>query len=561
MADSPAPRTGGQVLIDALKIHGVDTVFCVPGESYLAALDALAGAGNQIRTITCRQEGGAAYMAEAYGKLTGKPGVVMVTRGPGACNASVGVHTGFQDSTPMLVLIGQVARDTEYREAFQEIDYHTFYAPLCKWVAQVESARRLPELVSQAFHRACSGRTGPVALSLPEDMLTETVTVADTGAYQRVQPGVQQGAMDRVRTLLAAAQRPLVIAGGGGWSQAACEDLRRFVEANNLPTGAAFRNQDRLDNLHANYIGPFGVGASPAIGKLIGEADLVIAIGARLGEATTQGYTLLTPPCARQKLVHVYPDPSEPGRVYQADVPICASVESFLREAAAMSPVDHSGWGEWSSRARAAYLEDLKPTPGLPGDLDMAAVMAHLRACLPANAILTTDAGNFSTWMHRFYQYQSFPSQLGPTNGSMGYGVPAAITARLVHPDRPVVGFVGDGGMLMTGQEIATAVHHNIDPVILVINNNMYGTIRMHQERDYPDHVHATSLSNPDFATWAQSFGAHGECVTRTEEFAPAFERASSAGKVAVIELRIDPDVISTRTTLSAVREHALQHG
>jgi acetolactate synthase-1/2/3 large subunit len=561
MADSPAPRTGGQVLIDALKIHGVDTVFCVPGESYLAALDALAGAGNQIRTITCRQEGGAAYMAEAYGKLTGKPGVVMVTRGPGACNASVGVHTGFQDSTPMLVLIGQVARDTEYREAFQEIDYHTFYAPLCKWVAQVESARRLPELVSQAFHRACSGRTGPVALSLPEDMLTETVTVADTGAYQRVQPGVQQGAMDRVRTLLAAAQRPLVIAGGGGWSQAACEDLRRFVEANNLPTGAAFRNQDRLDNHHANYIGPFGVGASPAIGKLIGEADLVIAIGARLGEATTQGYTLLTPPCARQKLVHVYPDPSEPGRVYQADVPICASVESFLREAAAMTPVDHSGWGEWSSRARAAYLDDLKPTPGLPGDLDMAAVMAHLRACLPANAILTTDAGNFSTWMHRFYQYQSFPSQLGPTNGSMGYGVPAAITARLVHPDRPVVGFVGDGGMLMTGQEIATAVHHNIDPLILVINNNMYGTIRMHQERDYPDHVHATSLSNPDFATWAQSFGAHGECVTRTEEFAPAFERASSAGKVAVIELRIDPDVISTRTTLSAVREHALQHG
>jgi len=559
MTDSPAPRTGGQVLIDALKIHGVDTVFCVPGESYLAALDALAGAGNQIRTITCRQEGGAAYMAEAYGKLTGKPGVVMVTRGPGACNASVGVHTGFQDSTPMLVLIGQVARDTEYREAFQEIDYHTFYAPLCKWVAQVESARRLPELVSQAFHRACSGRTGPVALSLPEDMLTETVTVADTRAYQRVQPGVEQGAMDRVRTLLAAAQRPLVIAGGGGWSQAACADLRRFVEANNLPTGAAFRNQDRLDNHHANYIGPFGVGASPAIGKLIGEADLVIAIGARLGEATTQGYTLLTPPCARQKLVHVHPDPSEPGRVYQADVPICASVECFLREAAAMTPVDHGGWGEWSSRARAAYLDDLEPTPGLPGDLDMAAVMAHLRACLPANAILTTDAGNFSTWMHRFYQYQSFPSQLGPTNGSMGYGVPAAITARLVHPDRPVVGFVGDGGMLMTGQEIATAVHHNIDPVILVINNNMYGTIRMHQERDYPDHVHATSLSNPDFATWAQSFGAHGECVTRTEEFAPAFERALNAGKVAVIELRIDPDVISTRTTLSAVRERALR--
>jgi acetolactate synthase-1/2/3 large subunit len=555
MSQSPDPRTGGQVLIDALKIHGVDTVFCVPGESYLAALDALAGAGNTIRTITCRHEGGAAYMAEAYGKLTGKPGVVMVTRGPGACHASVGVHTGFQDSTPMLVLIGQVARDCEYREAFQEIDYHTFYAPLCKWVAQIESAERIPELVSQAMHRACSGRAGPVALALPEDMLTDKVSVADVATYQRVQPGVEAGAIDRMRTLLAKAQRPLVIAGGGGWSKSACHDLRRFAEANNLPTGAAFRNQDRLDNHHDNYIGPFGVGASPDIGALIRQADLVIAIGARLGEATSPGYTLLTPPRSHQQLVHVHPDSSEPGRVYQADVAICASVENFLHDAAAMAPVDHTAWDKWTTDARAAYLEDLKPTPGLPGDLDMGAVMAHLRECLPADAILTTDAGNFSTWMHRHYQYTDFPTQLGPTNGSMGYGVPAAIAARIVHPDRPVVAFVGDGGMLMTGQEIATALHHGIDPGILVINNNMYGTIRMHQERDYPERVHGTSLSNPDFAEWARSFGAHGERVTRTEEFAPAFERASKAGKVAVIELCIDPDVISTRTTLSAVRE------
>ena len=557
MTASPAPRTGGQILIDALRIHGIDTVFCVPGESYLAALDALTGAADGIRTITCRHEGGAAYMAEAYGKLTGKPGVVMVTRGPGACNASVGVHTGFQDSTPMLVLIGQVARDCEYREAFQEIDYHTFYAPLCKWVAQVESAERLPELVSQALHRACSGRPGPVTLALPEDMLTDTVRVADTAAYQRVQPGVATGAIDSMRALLASAKRPLVIAGGGGWSETACADLRRFVETNNLPTGAAFRNQDRLDNHHANYIGPFGVGASAAIRKLIGEADLIIAVGARLGEATTQGYTLLVPPRTHQQLVHVHPDPSEPGRVYQTDVPICASVENFLREAAAMTPVDHSAWTTWSADARAAYLEDLKPTEGLPGDLDMNAVMTHLRECLPANAILTTDAGNFSTWMHRHYQYVDYPTQLGPTNGSMGYGVPAAIAARLLHPDRPVVAFVGDGGMLMTGQEIATALHHGIDPVILVINNNMYGTIRMHQERDYPERVHATSLSNPNFADWAKSFGAHGERVTRTEEFAPAFDRASKAGKAAVIELCIDPELISTRTTLSAVREKA----
>ncbi len=554
---TPAPRTGGQVLIDALEIHGVDTVFCVPGESYLAALDALAGAGNTIRTITCRQEGGAAYMAEAYGKLTGRPGVVMVTRGPGACNASVGVHTGFQDSTPMLVLIGQVARGHEYREAFQEIDYHTFYAPLCKWVAQVESPERVPELVSQAMHRACSGRPGPVALALPEDMLTESTRVADAGPYQRVQPGVAPGAIDAMRALLETAQRPLVIAGGGGWSEQACADLRRFVEANNLPTGVAFRNQDRLDNHSGNYIGPLGVGASPAMGALVREADLIIAIGARLGEASTQGYTLLTPPRSAQKLVHVHPDPSEPGRVYQADVPICACVEHFLRDAVAMPAVDHAVWDAWSTEARAAYLDDLKPTGGLPGDLDMGAVMAHLRECLPPEAILTTDAGNFSTWMHRHYQYTRYPTQLGPTNGSMGYGVPAAVAARLVHPDRPAIAFVGDGGMLMTGQEIATALHHGVDPVILVINNNMYGTIRMHQERDYPHRVHATSLTNPDFAAWAKSFGAHGERVTRTDEFAPAFERSLNAGKAAVIELCIDPDVISTRTTLSAIRSKA----
>jgi acetolactate synthase-1/2/3 large subunit len=554
MTDSPAPRSGGQVLIDALKIHGVDTVFCVPGESYLAALDALAGAANGIRTITCRQEGGAAYMAEAYGKLTGKPGVVMVTRGPGACNASVGVHTGFQDSTPMLVLIGQVDRGHEYREAFQEIDYHTFYAPLCKWVAQVEVPERVPELVSQAMHRACSGRPGPVALALPEDMLRETARVADTAAYARVQPGVAPGAIDAMEKLLRSAQRPLVIAGGGGWSARACEDLRRFVEANNLPTGAAFRNQDRLDNHHDCYVGPLGVGSSPEIGAFIRDSDLIIAIGARLGEATTQGYTLLVPPRTGQRLVHVHPDPSELGRVYQADLPICASVENFLRDAAAMPPVDLAAWDRWRTDARAAYVEDLKPTPGLPGDVDMAAVMAHLGERLPADAILTTDAGNFSTWMHRHYQYSGYPTQLGPANGSMGYGVPAAVTARLVHPDRPAIAFVGDGGMLMTGQEIATAIHYGIDPIILVINNNMYGTIRMHQERDYPDRVHGTSLSNPDFAAWARTFGAHGERVTRTEQFADAFERSLQAGKVAVIELLIDPDVISTRTTLSAVR-------
>jgi acetolactate synthase-1/2/3 large subunit len=553
-----APRTGGQVLVDALKIHGVETVFCVPGESYLAVLDALSEAGDDIRTIACRQEGGAAYMAEAYGKMTGTPGVVMVTRGPGACNASIAVHTGFQDSTPMVVLIGQVSRDHEYREAFQEIDYGQFYAPITKWVAQVDAAERLPELVSQAFHRACSGRPGPVALALPEDMLRDTVSVADTGGFRHVQPGVEPGALGRMRDMLAHAERPLVILGGGGWTLAAWQKIRKFVEDNNLPTGAAFRCQDRLDNTHPNYVGDVGLGFSAKLAKRILDADLIIAVGVRLGEMTTQGYTLLEAPCPKQRLVHVHPDPSELGRVYQATLPICASVENFARAATEMDPVDSSSWREWAAEARAEYLEYQEPTSGLPGDLDMATVMAHLRERLPANAILTTDAGNFSTWMHRHYQYRRFPTQLGPVNGAMGYGVPAAIAARLVYPDRPAVAFCGDGGMLMTGQEIATAVHYGIDPVVLVINNNMYGTIRMHQERDYPGRAHATSLSNPDFATWAESFGAHGELVTRTDEFAPAFERALDTDKPSVIELRIDPEVINTRTTLTAVREGAL---
>ena len=557
MTDSNGPRSGGQILVDALVTHGVDTVFCVPGESYLDALDALGQASNRIRTITCRQEGGAAYMAEAYGKLTGRPGVVMVTRGPGACNASIGVHTGFQDSTPMLVLIGQVDRGHEYREAFQEIDYRKFYAPLTKWVAQADSAARLPELVSSAMHRACAGRPGPVALALPEDMLRDRVEVADTGPYQRIEPGVAPDVMDRLRALLERAERPLVILGGGGWNEAACDGVRAFAEANRLPVGCAFRSQDRFDNDHPCYAGDVGLGFSPKLAKRIKESDLILAIGIRLGEMTTQGYSLLVPPCPTQPLVHVHPDPNELGSVYQATLPVCASVGNFARAAAGMKPVDASKWKQWTAQARADYEEYQQPTPGLPGELDMAKVMAHLQDRLPPEGILTTDAGNFSTWMHRHYRYRRFPSQLGPTNGSMGYGVPAAIAAKLVFPDRPAVAFVGDGGMLMTGQEIATAVHHGIDPVILVINNNMYGTIRMHQERDYPGHAFATALTNPDFASWAETFGAHGEKVTKTGEFPDALERALGAGRPAVIELRINPDVINTRTTLSAVRAEA----
>ena len=547
-------RTGGRVLIDALRIHGIDTVFCVPGESYLAVLDALYDARDAIATITCRHEGGAANMAEAYGKLTGRPGIVMVTRGPGACHAAIGLHNAAQDSTPMVLFIGQVERGHSDREAFQEIEYRRFLEPLCKWVVQIDDPARIPELVSQAFHRACSGRPGPVAVALPEDMLVEETDVADAGPYTAVSPGVPGDALPALLALLADARRPLVIAGGGGWSAQASEDLGRFVEANALTTAASFRCQDRLDNTHPCYAGDLGLGIDPKLAERVRDADLLLVIGARLGEMTTRGYRLVVPPCPRQKVVHVHPDPGELGRVYQPTLAVCAGSAEFLRAAAAMPPVDSGPWRESTARAHDEYLESVEPTSGLPGPVEMGEVMAYLRERLPSEAILTTDAGNFSAWMHRHYVYRTFPSQIGPTSGAMGYGIPSAIAARHVYPDRPVVAFCGDGGALMTGQEIATAVHHGIDPVILVVNNSMYGTIRMHQEREYPDRTIATGLTNPDFVAWAESFGAFAVRVERTEEFPSAFESALDAGRVALVELCIDPELITTRATLSQIR-------
>ena len=547
-------RTGGRVLIDALRIHGVDTVFCVPGESFLAALDALHDARGAIATITCRHEGGAANMAEAYGKLTGRPGVVMVTRGPGACHATIGLHNAAQDSTPMVMFIGQVERGHSDREAFQEIEYRRFLEPLCKWVVQIDDPARVPELVSQAFHRACSGRPGPVAVALPEDMLVERTTVEDAGRYAAVSPGVANDALPVLRELLAGARRPLVVVGGGGWTAKASADLARFVEANALTTAASFRCQDRLDNTHPCYAGDLGLGIDPKLAERVRDADLLLAIGARLGEMTTRGYRLVVPPRPNQTLVHVHPDPDELGRVYQPTLAICAGSAEFLRAAAAMPPVDAGAWRDSTARAHQEYLESVEPTSGLPGRLEMGKVMAYLRERLPPEAILTTDAGNFSAWMHRHYVYRTFPSQVGPTSGAMGYGIPAAIAARYLYPDRPAVAFCGDGGALMTGQEIATAMHHGIDPVILVVNNAMYGTIRMHQEREYPGRVIGTTLTNPDFVTWAESFGAFAVRVERTEEFPGALEAAMSAGRAAVIELRIDPELITTRATLSQIR-------
>ncbi len=549
-------RSGGQVLVDALCIHGVDTVFCVPGESFLPVLDALYDCP-EIRTISCRHESGAANMAEAYGKLTGKPGVVLVTRGPGACQASVGIHTAQQDSTPLLVLIGQVDRDTRHREAFQEIDYRAFFGPLCKWVVEINQTKRVPELMSQAFHRCSNGRPGPVAVSLPEDLLIEKIDVSDTNPWQRVESAPSQHAIQNLWGLLNEAKRPLMILGGPGWTPQICANIQRFAEQACLPVLSSYRCQDRFDNYHALYAGELGATTAPNLKQRIKDADLIISLGSRLGELTTQGYTLIAPPNPVQKLIHIYPSTDELGRVYQADLAICASVGEFAQAVANPPSLKTEQRQQWAESAHSDYVVQLEQWPHCTGDLDMAAVIAHLRDVLPDEAILTTDAGNFAGWAQRFYQFRHYPTQLGPTSGAMGYGVPAAITARLLNPQTPVIGFVGDGGALMTGQEIATAVHYGIDPVIIIVNNNMYGTIRMHQERDYPGRIHSTDLTNPEFAIWAKSFGAYGELVTETEAFPQAFQSARDAGRIAVLELRIDAEAISARTTLSALRENA----
>ena len=552
-----AARSGGQLLVDALKVHGADTVFCVPGESYLAALDAFHD-HRDIRLIVCRQEGGAANMAEAYGKLTGRPGIVFVTRGPGATNASIGVHTGMQDSTPMILFIGQVGSDTVEREGFQEIDFRRMYGQMSKWVASIDRADRVPELVSRAFHTAVAGRPGPVVLALPEDMLTETAAVADTHPYQRIAAHPGADAIARLRTMLARATRPLVILGGNGWSRAACEDMQAFIVANDLPAAAAFRRQDLLDNRDSHYVGDISVGMNPALQARVRDADLLIAIGPRLGEFTTNGYTLIELPCPKQSLVHVHAGAEELGRVYQAELPINAGMPEFAAAVKALDPVDSSAWKSWVAAARADYERWQEPT-AMPGELNLAEVMMTLRKRMPPETIVTNDAGNFAIWVHRFYRYTGFRTQLAPTSGAMGYGVPSAVAAKLVHPDRPVVCFVGDGGFGMTGQELATAVQYDAPIILCVVNNGMYGTIRMHQEREYPGRLSGTQLTNPDFVALAQAYGAHGERVTRTADFAPALERALAARKAAVLELAIDPDASTPRTTLSGIRAEALK--
>ena len=553
-------RSGGQILVDQLKIHGVDHAFCVPGESYLAVLDAMRDARNQIRLITCRQEGGAAFMAEAYGKLTGRPGICFVTRGPGATNASIGVHTALQDSSPMILFIGQVARDQVEREAFQEVDFRRMFGPLAKWVAQIDDAARIPELVSQAFHRAVGGRPGPVVIALPEDMLTDHAEAEDVAPYKIVQPYPGVADLEAMRGLLSHARQPLMILGGGGWTAAAVDNIRLFAEANHLPVGTSFRCQDLFDNAHPNYAGHVGIGVDPALGERVKKADLLLVVGARLGEMTTSGYTLLKVPVPQQTLIHVHAGAEELGRVYQATLPINAGMVPFAAAARGLQPVESGAWREWTKSAHADYLASLKPTQS-PGPMQMADIVIWLREHLPADAIITNGAGNYTTWVHRFHQYRKFRTQLAPTAGAMGYGVPAAITAKAVYPQRTVVSFAGDGCYLMNGQELATAVQYGLGVIFIVVNNGMYGTIRAHQEREYPGRESGTTLVNPDFAALARAYGAHGAAVEKTADFAGAFEAATKSGKPALIEIKLDPEAISPRISLSQIRERALAKG
>jgi acetolactate synthase I/II/III large subunit len=544
-------RHGGRVLADQLAIQGVEVAFCVPGESYIALLDGLRD--TPIRLITCRNEAGAANMAEAYGKLTGRPGVCIVTRGPGATHASVGVHTAFQDSTPFVLLVGQVASDQEEREAFQEIDYRRMFGPMAKWVAQVDRPDRIPELVARAFSTACAGRPGPVVLALPEDVLSAGVDVADAPRVRAVYPVPPPAAVAELEQLLAGAERPLAILGGAGWTAKTSELMTTFLAANELPAGAAFRRQDALDNDDPRYVGDVGIGINPKLAQRVRDADLLLVVGPRLGEMTTSGYTLLSVPAPAQTLVHVHPGAEELGRVYQPALPILASPEAFAEALSGLRVTPR--WREWAADARADYEAWQRHDP-MVGDLDVGDCIAHLRERVP-DAIVTNGAGNHTVWIHRFWRFHSFPSQLAPTSGAMGYGVPAAIAAKLVAPDRTVICFSGDGDFLMLGQELATAVQYDLPVVVLIVDNGMYGTIRMHQERHFPGRVVGTDLVNPDFAAYAESFGAYGENVGRTAEFPAALDRALSAGKPAVLALKTDPETITPRATITAIRAAA----
>jgi acetolactate synthase I/II/III large subunit len=555
MTEAVGPRTGGRILADAMLRNGVERAFCVPGESYLALLDALYD--SPIHVTMARQEGGAAMMAEAWGKLTGRPGIVMATRGPGATNASAGLHIGRQDSTPMILLLGQVGRSMRGREAFQEMDARHFFSEVAKHVEEIDSAARIPEIFSRAMHIATAGRPGPVVLSLPEDMLRETATVEDASPWVEIETHPGSAQIAELHRMLLAAKKPFVILGGSRWSEEAVAGIRRFAKKFDLPVGCSLRRQMLFDHDHPNYAGDVGIGINPALAARVKEADTLVLIGGRMSEMPSAGYSLIDIPNPKQKLIHIYPGAEELGRVYRPALAINATPPAFVAALENLQPP--TGAMPWASETRAAneaYRAWSTPKSN-PGPVQLGPIVLWLRKHLPDDAIVTNGAGNYTGWIHRFFRFRKFNTQLAPLSGSMGYGMPSAIAAKLRYPDRMVVAFAGDGCFGLTSQEFATAVQYQAAIILVVMNNGIHGTIRMHQERDYPGRVIATDLVNPDFAALARAYGGHGETVATTEEFAPAFERATASGKPAIIEVKVDPDAISTSATLSGIRGKA----
>jgi acetolactate synthase-1/2/3 large subunit len=546
-------KTGGQLIVEALEANGADRVFCVPGESYLAVLDALHV--SSIRTIVCRQEGGAAMMADCQGRLTGRPGICFVTRGPGATNASAGVHIAMQDSIPMILFIGQIASHAKYREAFQEVDYHAFFGDIAKWVVEIDDAARIPELVTRAFAVATSGRPGPVIVSLPEDMLVSEVEAPAALPFTSVETRPGDAELDELEKLLGEAKRPFVILGGTRWSDEAVARMQRISKNWALPVGVSFRRQMLFDHLHENYAGDVGIGLNPKLANAIKQADLILLVGGRFGEMPSSDYTLMKSPYPDQKLVHVHVDANELGRVYRPTLAINASSAAFVEAFSGRRPKAAPVWTDETKQRHADYLAWSTPPRTGPGAVQMGPIMDYLEGELPEDAIICNGAGNFATWMHRFHRFRRYNTQAAPTSGSMGYGVPAGVGAKSLFPEREVIVWAGDGDFLMHGQEFATAVQYDLPVIVVILNNGIYGTIRMHQERDYPGRVSGTSLKNPDFAAYARAFGGHGETVETTDAFAPAFERARASGKPAIIEIRLDPEAITPARTLTDIRE------
>jgi acetolactate synthase I/II/III large subunit len=545
------PRTGGRVLADALVAQGVDHVFAVPGESYLDVLDGLYGVRQKLKLVTCRFEAGAVHMAEAFGKLKGRPAAAMVTRGPGACHGSIGVHVAMQDSTPLLLFVGQIPHEDAGRDAFQELDYRRMFSPLAKWVTQIDQAKRIPEVVAHAMDVAVSGRPGPVVIALSEEMQKALIEVPDLPHASVSPPHPDPAGLVQLRAMLGRSRKPLAVLGGSCWTEEGRVAIRDFLLGNDIPVTVGFRRQALYDGTLDNFAGDLGVGSDPGLVAKVKEADLILAIGSRLGDTVTQGYTLLDM-AGSVPIIQVHPDGSEIGRVFRPALGIASDLNAFAHAVAALEPV-HADWMAWTEELRS-LREAQRAVPNYEGTLNLGTAMRELESLLDRDALITTDAGNFAGWATRFINFRDAQRYIGPTNGAMGYSVPAAVGAKIAYPDRMVVSLVGDGGFLMTGQELATAFHHGVAPIVLVFNNQMYGTIRMHQERAYPGRVSGTALTNPDFARFIEAFGGHGEVVSDTADFTPAFRRAVASGRPAVIELRMNPEQITTRTTIAEMR-------